>query len=57
MAAELIADETYGEESLRAQYLLCLRTEKVKKEPLYESTGFAPINKFIKVKYTIIAAI
>ncbi|XP_028415213.1 RUS1 family protein C16orf58 homolog isoform X1 [Dendronephthya gigantea] len=48
MAAELIAEESYGEESLRSHYLLCLETQQVKKEPLYKSTGLASINKFIK---------
>ena len=51
MVAELIAEESYGEESLRAQYLISSETGQLKKERLYENSGFTSINKFIKVKY------
>ncbi|CAB3983587.1 Hypothetical predicted protein [Paramuricea clavata] len=48
MVAELIAEESYGEESLRAQYLISSETGQLKKERLYENSGFTSINKFIK---------
>ena len=49
MSDELIAEESYGEESLRAQYLICSETGKLKKEPLYEKSTLTSVNKFIKV--------
>jgi hypothetical protein len=54
MACDLaaIAEESYGEESLRAQYLICPETGQLKKQPLYEKSSLTSINKFIKVSIT-----
>ena len=50
MVAELIAEESYGEDSLRAQYLISPETGQLRKERLYEVNGWTSVNKFIKVE-------
>ena len=52
MEAEyLFAEESYGEDSLKSQYLIAPGTRKLRKEHLYENSSLTSINKFIKVKY------
>ena len=46
----MLAEESYGEDSLHAQYLINSETGQLRKEALYKSSGFTSINKFIKVK-------
>lgn len=53
MEAEyLFAEESYGEESLKSQYLITPQRRELRKERLYENSSLTSINKFIKVKYT-----
>ena len=52
MVAELIAEESYGEESLRALYLISPETGELRKERLYENNSWTSFNKFIKVEYS-----
>ncbi len=52
MVAELIAEESYGEESLRALYLISPETGELRKERLYENNSLTSFNKFIKVEYS-----
>ena len=52
MEAEyLFAEESYGEDSLKSQYLIAPGRRELRKERLYEDSSLTSINKFIKVKY------
>lgn len=51
MSEELVAEESYGEESFRAQYFIHSRSGQLKKLRMYEYNGLASVNKFIKVKF------
>lgn len=49
MAAVVVADESYGEDSLRTQYSILDNTNQLKQEKLYKDDSYTSFNKFIKV--------
>lgn len=51
MADEVVAEETYGDDSLCSQYVIRSADGQLKKIQLYKNNSLTSLSKFMKVKY------
>lgn len=51
MVDEVVAEESYGDDSLCSQYVITSTSGQLQKKRLYQNNGLASLFKFIKVKY------